>query len=193
MQRARILVVDDEVNARTALAEPLRDIGYEVETAGDGLKALSRYEAFAPQVVVTDLRMPGMNGLELVEKLRAQGDPPEIVVMTSHGEVSTAVAAMRAGAADYLTKPIQIEEFVVVVAKATERYALANEARELRARRMPPIPGSTLDEIERYAILESLKATRGSTSKAAEMLGISVRTIQYRLHEYNAKPGAAEP
>jgi two-component system response regulator HydG len=53
---------------------------------------------------------------------------------------------------------------------------------------MPPIPGSRLDEIERYAILETLKATGGSTSKAAEMLGISVRTIQYRLHDYNAAP-----
>ena len=67
----RILVVDDEVNARTALAELLRDEGYDVETAADAFKALGKYEAFAPHVVVTDLKMPGMDGIELVKKLRA--------------------------------------------------------------------------------------------------------------------------
>src|ERR1700742_1667219 len=102
----RILVVDDEVNARTALAELLRDEGFEVEMAADAFKALGKYEAFAPHVVVTDLKMPGMDGIELVKKVRAAEDPAAVVVMTAFGEVSSAVEAMRAGAADYLTKPI---------------------------------------------------------------------------------------
>ena len=71
----RILVVDDEANARTALAELLRDEGFEVETAADAFKALGKYEAFAPHVVVTDLKMPGMDGIELVKKLRAMRRP----------------------------------------------------------------------------------------------------------------------
>ena len=110
----RILVVDDEVNARTALAELLRDEGYEVETAADAFKALGKLEAFTPDAVVTDLKMPGMDGIELVKKVRAADDPPAVVVMTAFGEVSSAIEAMRAGAAEYLTKPINFEELLVV-------------------------------------------------------------------------------
>jgi DNA-binding NtrC family response regulator len=134
MERRRILVVDDEVNARTALAELLRDEGYDVETVADAFKALGKCEAFAPHVVVTDLKMPGMTGIELIEKLRGDADPPEVVVMTAHGELSSALAAMRAGAAEYLTKPIHFEEFLVVIGKVVERHALSRETRQLRAR-----------------------------------------------------------
>src|SRR3984885_9242501 len=96
----RVLVVDDEVNARTALAELLREEGFDVEMAADAFKALGKYEAFAPHVVLTDLHMPGMDGIELVKKIRAVEDPAAVVVMTAFGEVETAVEAMRSGAAD---------------------------------------------------------------------------------------------
>src|SRR5256885_13761261 len=75
----RILVVDDEANARTALAELLRDEGYEVETAADAFKALGKYESFAPHIVVTDLKMPGMDGIELVKKIRATDEVTGII------------------------------------------------------------------------------------------------------------------
>jgi DNA-binding NtrC family response regulator len=130
----RILVVDDEVNARTALAELLRDEGFEVETAADAFKALGKYEAFAPHIVVTDLKMPGMDGIELVKKLRANDDPPAVIVMTAFGAVSTAIDAMRAGAAEYLTKPINFDELLVVVDKVMEHLQLKRETRQLRAR-----------------------------------------------------------
>ena len=130
----RILVVDDEVNARTALAELLRDEGFEVETAADAFKALGKYEAFAPHIVITDLKMPGMDGIELVKKLRANDDPPAVVVMTAFGAVSTAIDAMRAGAAEYLTKPINFDELLVVVDKTMEHIQLKRETRQLRAR-----------------------------------------------------------
>ena len=70
--KGRILVVDDEVNARTALPELLRDEGYAVETAADGFKALGKIEEFAPDLVLTDLKMPGMDGIELLDKIRAR-------------------------------------------------------------------------------------------------------------------------
>ena len=81
-RRGRILIVDDEVNARAALAELLRDEGFEIETAADAFKALGKFASFAPHVVVTDLKMPGMDGIDLVKKLRAEEDPPAVVVMT---------------------------------------------------------------------------------------------------------------
>jgi DNA-binding NtrC family response regulator len=127
-------VVDDEVNARTALAELLRDEGYDVETAADAFKALGKYESFAPHVVVTDLKMPGMDGIELVKKIRAGEDPAAVVVMTAFGAVATAVDAMRAGAADYLTKPLNFDELLVVLDKVLETEQLRRETRQLRAR-----------------------------------------------------------
>jgi DNA-binding NtrC family response regulator len=130
----RILVVDDEVNARTALAELLRDEGYDVETAADAFKALGKYESFSPHVVVTDLKMPGMDGIELVKKIRSSEDPAAVVVMTAFGAVSSAVEAMRAGAAEYLTKPLNFDELLVVLDKVFEQQELRRETRQLRQR-----------------------------------------------------------
>jgi DNA-binding NtrC family response regulator len=130
----RILVVDDEANARTALAELLRDEGYEVETAADAFKALGKYESFAPHIVVTDLKMPGMDGIELVKKIRASDEVTGIIVMTAFGAVQSAIDAMRAGAAEYLTKPLNFDELLVVLAKVLETQALRRETRQLRQR-----------------------------------------------------------
>ncbi len=134
MRSGRILVVDDEVNARTALAELLRDEGFDVETAADAFKALGKYETFTPHVVVTDLKMPGMDGIELVKKIRAFEDPAAVVVMTAFGAVASAVDAMRAGAADYLTKPLNFDELLVVLDKVLDEQALRRETRQLRVR-----------------------------------------------------------
>src|SRR5678815_4819606 len=131
---ARILVVDDEVSARTALADLLRDEGFDVEMAADAFKALGKYEAFAPHVVITDLQMPGMDGIELMKKIRAGDDPVPVIVMTAFGDVSSAVEAMHAGAADYLTKPLNFEELLVVLKRVISTQDLVRETRELRQR-----------------------------------------------------------
>src|SRR5579871_6804963 len=100
--KGRVLIVDDEVNARTALAELLRDEGYAVETAADGFKALPKLEEFAPELVVTDLKMPGLDGIELMRKVRERDPEMVVIVMTAYGAVDSAVKAMREGAADYI-------------------------------------------------------------------------------------------
>src|SRR6187399_1361785 len=133
VSKARILVVDDEANARNALAEILREEDYQVETAADGFKALARAESFCPDLVLSDLKMPGMDGVELLAKLKSSPDlDVEVVVMTAFGAVETAVAAMRAGAADYLTKPLNTDELLVVLDRALERCKLRQEATQLR-------------------------------------------------------------
>src|SRR3954453_20008290 len=119
--RERILVVDDEANARSALAELLRDEGYSVETAADGFKALPKLEELAPDVVVTDLKMPGLDGIELMHKVRERDPECVLIVMTAYGAIDTAVKAMREGAADYITKPVNIEELTLVLARELER------------------------------------------------------------------------
>ncbi|MGE5185507.1 MAG: sigma-54-dependent transcriptional regulator, partial [Acidobacteriota bacterium] len=135
MERSgRILVVDDEANARSALGELLTDEGFQVETAADAFKALGKFESFLPHVVITDLKMPGMDGIELVRKLRASEDPPAVIVMTAFGAVATAVEAMRAGAAEYLVKPLNFDELLIQIDKVFENQQLRRETRQLRAR-----------------------------------------------------------
>jgi DNA-binding NtrC family response regulator len=134
MTRERILIVDDEPNARTALAELLREEGYAVETAADGFKALPKLEEFAPDLVLTDLKMPGMDGMELMKRAWEADPERVVVVMTAYGSVDTAVAAMRQGAADYLTKPINIDELVLVLSRVLERRRLRAETGQLRQR-----------------------------------------------------------
>jgi two-component system response regulator HydG len=132
--KGRILVVDDEANARSALDELLRDDGYAVETAADGFKALGKVADFAPDLVLTDLKMPGMDGIQLLGRLREQDPELPVVVMTAFGEVETAVGAMRAGARDYLSKPVNVGELSLVLARELEQRRLRQEAGMLRAR-----------------------------------------------------------
>ncbi|MEO8845595.1 MAG: sigma-54 dependent transcriptional regulator [Kofleriaceae bacterium] len=132
--RERILIVDDEADARSALATLLRDEGYTVEMAADGFKALPKLDEFAPDLLLTDLKMPGMGGMELMKRAWEKDPERVVVVMTAYGSIDTAVAAMRAGAADYLTKPINLDELLLVLERVLERRRLRAEAGQLRQR-----------------------------------------------------------
>ncbi len=130
----RILIVDDEANARMALAELLKDEGYKVETAADAFKALGKMESFTPHLVLTDLKMPGMDGIELMEKIHSQPGSVPVVVMTAYGAVDTAVSAMRKGASDYLVKPIHFDELLIALQRTLSRESLRQETILLRKR-----------------------------------------------------------
>ncbi|MCA9711102.1 MAG: response regulator, partial [Myxococcales bacterium] len=139
----KILVVDDEASARSALSELLRDEGYAVHTAGDGFKALGQLEEWAPDLMLTDVQMPGMSGIELMEKARERVPGVGVVVMTAFGSVENAVTAMQAGADDYLTKPVHFPELLLVVERLLERQALRRENERLR----DALQGSAADEV----------------------------------------------
>ncbi len=133
MSKGKILIVDDEVGARSSLAEILRGEGYTVEAVGDGFKALGRLAEFGPDTVLTDLNMPGIDGVELLRKVKEQDTELPVVLMTAFGGVETAVAAMRDGAEDYLTKPLNIDELSIVLERCIERAKLRREAKDLRS------------------------------------------------------------
>jgi two-component system response regulator HydG len=130
--KSRILVVDDEASARTGLERLLKQEGYVVDAAPDGEQALKLATEIAPDVIVTDLKMPKMDGLELLTKLREHGSDVPVIVATAFGDVSSAVGAMRAGAEDYLTKPIDFDSLLVAVERAIERRNIRVEAENLR-------------------------------------------------------------
>ena len=132
--RGRILIVDDEANARSALSEILREDGYTTETAADGFKALGKLQEFQPDVVLTDLKMPGLDGIGLMEKAQATQSDATFVVMTAFGSIGSAVEAVKKGAYNYLTKPLDFSVLAVVVERAVERSRLLQENSRLRDR-----------------------------------------------------------
>ena len=129
----RVLVVDDESSARSALAELLREEGYEVQSAADGYKALGRVDTWDPDVVITDVKMPALGGIELMTKLRERLPDVAVVVMTAYGSVEGAVEAMHLGADDYLSKPVHLPQLLVVLRRVLAHRALQREAKSLRS------------------------------------------------------------
>jgi two-component system, NtrC family, response regulator len=134
MPRARVLVVDDEPNARDALRSLLTDEGYAVSEARDGVEALAFLREQGADVILADVRMPRMDGLTLVRTARAEGLPGTFVMMTAFASVETAVEAMRAGADNFLTKPLEAAAVLVVLEKVLEKLELVRDAELLRAR-----------------------------------------------------------
>ncbi len=128
----RVLVADDEENLRLVLKTLLKRHGYEVETASSGEEALGLVDSFGPDFVITDVRMPRMGGLDLLSTLRAKGNDATVIVMSAYGSNDLAIEAMKAGAYDYVSKPFQPDEIVLVLKKAEEREHLRRENRALR-------------------------------------------------------------
>jgi DNA-binding NtrC family response regulator len=132
--KGRVLIVDDEANARGALSEILREEGYETETAADGFKALGRLGAFSPDLILTDLKMPGLDGIGLLDELRTASPTTVVVVMTAFGTIDSAVDAIKKGAENYLTKPLEPLSLLAVVERAMEKARLRAETAVLRER-----------------------------------------------------------
>ena len=132
--RGRILIAEDDASTREGLATLLRGEGFEIDLAEDGEQALARLQETAPDVLVTDLHMPGLDGLQLLERSREVLPDLVVVLVTAFADVDTAVQAMQKGAEHYLTKPVQLDELLVVIDRALERRRLQQEATELRAR-----------------------------------------------------------
>ncbi|HVY47240.1 MAG TPA: sigma-54 dependent transcriptional regulator [Minicystis sp.] len=128
----RILVVDDEENLRLVVRTILKRDGYEVEVAASGEEALGLVETFGPDVILTDVRMPKMGGLDLLATLKAKGIESTVIVMSAYGNLDLALEAMKAGAYDYLQKPFKAEEVLLTLKKAEERESLRRENRALR-------------------------------------------------------------
>jgi two-component system response regulator AtoC len=123
----KILIVDDELNMRLVLEAMLKKDGYEVATAGDGAEALQIIGEDDIAVVVTDLKMPKMDGMELLERVMENYPSMPVIIITAHGTVSTAVDALKKGAFDYITKPFEQDDLKNVIAKAVKTRALSEE------------------------------------------------------------------
>ena len=133
MKELKIFIVDDERILRVTIADGLRDEGYTVFEFSSGAGALQRFLEEKPDVVITDMRMPGMDGLELLERINQLSPQTNVILMTAYASVSTAVKALKSGAYDYLTKPFQIEELLAILRRICELKKVKSENKRLRS------------------------------------------------------------
>ncbi|MBX3159649.1 MAG: response regulator [Deltaproteobacteria bacterium] len=173
-----ILVVDDDERLRERLARAFVDRGFEVHVAADHTDALEVARAHALDRAVVDLRMPGPNGLTVVRDLRELRPALEVVVVTGYGSIATAVEAVRLGARDYLTKPVNADQILAAFEQEPEPGGGDDEL----AYEVP-----SLAKVEREHIERVLQECNGNVSKAARVLGVHRRTLQYKLAKFPVK------
>jgi two-component system NtrC family response regulator len=191
----RILVVDDEASQRELVSGYLKKQGFEVFTAGGGESALELFRQAPMELILTDQRMPGLSGLDLLKAAREINPETQVIVMTAYGSVETAVAAMRDGAADYVAKPLNLEELRQKIQRIVEQHRLYAENRALREElksrhRIEGIIGESgqmvevISLVQRVAASEATVLIRGESGTGKELIA---KAIHY------ASPRAARP
>src|SRR5262249_55691466 len=154
-----VLIVEDEEHERTGLAEIIAAWGYRTETARDGAEGFEKASAWAPSIIVTDMKMPGMGGMELLERLAGDARSVAVIVVTAQGTIDSAVQAMRMGAYDYITKPIDTNRLRSILQNASQllgtRAELEVTRRKLRdAGSLGRLVGSSRKMQETFRLIE---------------------------------------
>jgi DNA-binding NtrC family response regulator len=190
----RILVVDDDPSIRKTFDEHLSEAGHEVRTAADAEGALALLDDFDPALVVTDIRMPGMDGLELLRRVRAASDA-DVAVITAYEDMKTAVAAMQAGAYDYLVKPLDLDEIDQLVDRCLRERTLRRRVHHLSAtvaegQDADRLIGRDPRMIEIYKLIGVLTGNRATVLVTGET-GTGKERIARAIHF--SSPQAEEP
>ncbi|MFL5437609.1 MAG: sigma-54-dependent transcriptional regulator [Myxococcales bacterium] len=191
MAKQRILVVDDEANARAALRTILSEEGYEISEAADGEEGLARIEEWSPDLVLADVRMPRMNGLALLRKAKETGAEASFIMMTAFASIETAVEAVKAGAENYLVKPLDVSAVLVFIAKALEKRQLVREAASLRERvrerfRLEGMVGESPELAAVYNVVRQAAPTKATVLILGES-GTGKELIAQALHELSPR------
>jgi two-component system response regulator AtoC len=191
----RVLVVDDEENIRLVLRTLLKKNGYDVEVADSGESALALVDSFGPDVILTDVRMPKMSGLDLLATLKAKNAIATVIVMSAYGSMDLALEAIKAGAYDYISKPFKPDEVVLALRKAEERETLRRENRALKEQiqqqaqfesmlaKSPPM----VEVFRTVAKIADFKTTVLVTGES----GVGKELVARALHTRSARKGAA--
>lgn len=165
MKRNKILVVDDEHLIRWSLEQNLKKQGYDVIVAGNGEDALRMAREEQPDLVLLDIQLPGISGIEVLEKIKEFDDDILVIMVTAHGGLETAVNAMRLGAYDYVSKPFNLDELSITIKKALETYDLKREVARLRTETKKTAPNIIGDSRHMKHLMEVLdKVARSEAS-----------------------------
>lgn len=194
----RILVVDDEESVRFFLTRGLRRAGHAVDEAPDGATAIEMLSRVPYDVVLTDLVMPDVSGLDVLAAVHEMDRDAVVILMTAHGSVENAIDALRRGAFDYLTKPFEMNEVLVNVERGLQRRAVERENRKLRflvEKRADGAVGGkkrglrvARREWEKGYISDLLKKTGGNVTQAAAMARISRPNLHKKLRTLGIDP-----
>jgi len=191
MAQEKVLIVEDEDNERTGLAELISSWGYRTDTARDGAEGFDRVAAFLPAIVLTDMKMPRMSGLELLEKLAAADQTIAVIVVTAQGTIDSAVQAMRMGAYDYITKPIDTGRLKNILQNASNllgtRAELEVTRRKLRdTGSLGSLVGSSKKMQEIFRLIEMVAPSTasvlitGASGTGKEMVARTIHDLSTR-------------
>jgi len=193
MSASRILIVDDELSVRHSLAEWFREDGFQVETAEDGAAALRAMDRGPYQIVLLDLKMPGMDGIEVQTRIREIDPGATVIILTAYASVETAVHALKLGAFDYVTKPVDPDDLANLVRNALQSRALAEENVRLRERvaeltQATPILAESprmvhvLEMVRTVAETDSSVVIRGESGTGKELLARAIHAQSPRRY-----------
>jgi DNA-binding NtrC family response regulator len=191
MSLEKVLIVEDEENERTGLAEVVSAWGYRVETAADGQEGWDKAVQWAPSIIVTDLKMPRMGGMELLERLADHPQSMAVIVMTAQGTIDSAVQAMRTGAYDYITKPIDTNRLHTILQNASAllgtKVELEVTRRKLRdAGSLGQLVGSSKKMQEIFRLIEMVAPSTasvlitGASGTGKEMVARTIHELSPR-------------
>jgi DNA-binding NtrC family response regulator len=185
-QRASLLLVDDDETFRLVMGSELERLGFTVLTAGSGYQALGQMEEHQPDVVLLDLQLPDMNGLDVLNEAGEKSPESEVIMLTGHGTIDTAIEAIRAGAFDYISKPCPLDELEIRIQRALERRTLRRRTSVLERGLTPPDPGEWLvGESPKFRELVELAhrvAPTGSTILITGETGSGKEMVAKLLH-----------
>ena len=186
-----ILVIDDEPNIREGLADALKMDGYDVAVAEDGKKGLEYAATHDVDLIITDLRMPVMSGEEVLAKAVSDFPGVPVIVLTGHGSVETAVDAMRAGAYDFLTKPLNLDRLSLLVKRALRNREMVLQQRELEEelssrKTFEHIIGKSPAMLKNFEILRKVAPTKASVLITGES-GVGKELIANALHNLSPR------
>ena len=189
--RDRVLIVEDDPTTRLGLTELVRTWGFTAEAAADGAEALQRITAFRPSVVISDLVMPRMGGLELLRAIKDDGGDMTVVILTAQGTVETAVEAIKEGAYDYLTKPIEPQRLKILLDKIAERQDTLREVKVLRRQlrdhgKFGSMIGSSAQVRKVYQVVEKAAPTSASVLIWGES-GTGKELVAQTIHQLSPR------
>jgi DNA-binding NtrC family response regulator len=189
----RVLIVEDDAAARSGLEQLVKSWGFIAESAGDGEEALEKVTTFRPAIVITDMVMPRMDGLALLRALPQQGADVTTLLLTAQGTVETAVEAMKEGAYDYLTKPVDIQRLKILLDKIVERLETMREVKALRRQlrehgTFGSLIGNSPEMRKIYQVVEQAAPTSASVLITGES-GTGKELVAQTIHQLSPRAG----
>ena len=182
----RLLLVDDDPPFRQVMSNELKRLGYQTAMAGSGEEAVRCAAELDPEVVLLDLRLPGMNGIETLQAIHRKAPSAEVIMLTGHGSIDTAIESIRLGAFDYVVKPCPLDELHIRIERALERRTLTKRAHLLERGLTPADPGSGFlgesPEFRRLLRLIDLVAARDSTTLITGETGVGKERAAKLIH-----------